>query len=552
MIERTRQGDPLKFTFAILGDRTGGSATEWPLFDRAVEELNVLRPDFVVMTGDMIEGNADDVDAVAAQWVEFEKHAGRLEMPLLFVPGNHDISNPKMLDWWKANIGLTHYSFDYKDCHFLVLNNQEYWAEGGNSFGAAQTGFAVNDIGTNADAEHTFVFMHVPIWNYGGPEWASIQSALEGRPHTVFAGHWHTLGHTYGDGAAYYVVGATKGERVGPPNPLPELGRFAHYTLVTVEGGAARVAFVEPGSIWPPDVAPQSLKEAVGNLISVAAVMPEGLDGDEARAQVEVTVANGMPGPVEVSLDFTGPGAQVWRRTGPSIDSPFDVAPGASMMVANPFSVAVDRILPVPRLKCEVRYKGHPIARREQNVPLFPDSALRWAPEWYVAGPFGAGKLPSRLPERPRETMPKAFALHGPEQGYVAGGTFGEDGAALTWKPLDAEPAHGLGFVNVGKLYGVPFNKLAYASAAVRSPRDQVAYVRLRADDYAQVFVNGEAVEGGRLYRTRSDPQWLALSLEEGWNTLVVKNLAITGGWSFRLLLADPGGKLDFARTRPE
>ncbi|NIA15845.1 MAG: hypothetical protein GWP08_17415 [Nitrospiraceae bacterium] len=552
IIERAWPGDPLKFTFAILGDRTSGTSAEWPVFDRAIDELNVLRPDFAIMIGDMIEGNADDMNAVTAQWEEFREHATRIEMPLLLLPGNHDISNPPMLAWWKANVGRTYYAFDYKGCHFLVLNNQEHWAEGGNSFGAEQVKFAVDDIKASRDARHTFVFMHVPIWSYGSPEWASIHSALGDRPHTVFAGHWHTLGYTHQDNATYYVVGATKGAQIRPPNPLPELGKFPHYTLVTAEGRAAHVTFIEPGSVWPPDVAPQSLKEAARNLISVTAAIPEGLDGDQAYPRVSVTVDNAMPGPVEVSLGFTGLNAQGWHTVGPSIDSPFTLASGTSTTVTNPFIVPVDRILPVPRLRCEVRYKGHSIARMERNAPLFPDSALRWPSEWYVVGPFEAGSLPSRLPERPRETMPRAFALHGPEQGYAAGATFREDGEVLTWRPLDAQPAFGLGFVNVGKLYGIPFNDLAYASSAVYSPRDQRVYARLRADDYAQAFVNGDAIEGGRLYRTRRDPEWVALPLKEGWNALVVKNLAITGGWSFRLLLADPGGELRFAREIAE
>ena len=32
-----------KFTFAILGDKTTGGVLNWPIFDRAVKEINLLQ-----------------------------------------------------------------------------------------------------------------------------------------------------------------------------------------------------------------------------------------------------------------------------------------------------------------------------------------------------------------------------------------------------------------------------------------------------------------------------------------------------------------------------
>lgn len=45
------------FTFGIIADRAGGNPLEgWPYFERAVREMNVLHPDFVLMPGDLIDG----------------------------------------------------------------------------------------------------------------------------------------------------------------------------------------------------------------------------------------------------------------------------------------------------------------------------------------------------------------------------------------------------------------------------------------------------------------------------------------------------------------
>ena len=49
-----------KFTFAILGDKTTGGVLNWPIFDRAVDELNLLQPEFVIMVGDRIQGTVTD------------------------------------------------------------------------------------------------------------------------------------------------------------------------------------------------------------------------------------------------------------------------------------------------------------------------------------------------------------------------------------------------------------------------------------------------------------------------------------------------------------
>ncbi len=65
--------------------------------------------------------------------------------------------------------------------------------------------------------------------------------------------------------------------------------------------------------------------------------------------------------------------------------------------------------------------------------------------------------------------------------------------------------------------------------------------------NYGQVFVNGAEIEEGRLFRTRSDATYIALPLKAGWNTIVVKCVNITGGWTFRLLPADPASELRFA-----
>src|SRR5581483_5504298 len=55
------------FQFAFVSDRTGGHRAG--IFSRAVEQLNLLQPEFVVSVGDLIEGGS--ADSSQGQWKEF-------------------------------------------------------------------------------------------------------------------------------------------------------------------------------------------------------------------------------------------------------------------------------------------------------------------------------------------------------------------------------------------------------------------------------------------------------------------------------------------------
>ena len=52
------QNDPDNFQFAVIGDRTGGGRPG--VLPAAVDLLNLLRPEFVVNVGDLIEGYVQD------------------------------------------------------------------------------------------------------------------------------------------------------------------------------------------------------------------------------------------------------------------------------------------------------------------------------------------------------------------------------------------------------------------------------------------------------------------------------------------------------------
>ncbi len=100
-----------------------GFADETSLYEKAIAEANRLRPDFVVMCGDMTH-DADDLD----QLNEWRRITARLDdnIPMYRVAGNHDVGNrpsPETLALYKERFGEDNYSFDHKGNHFVVINS---------------------------------------------------------------------------------------------------------------------------------------------------------------------------------------------------------------------------------------------------------------------------------------------------------------------------------------------------------------------------------------------------------------------------------------------
>ena len=269
IVQRTFSEDPDKFSFAIIGDKTGGGRDKWPVFDRAISEINSLQPDFAIMVGDLIQGNTIDLEQLRTEWEEFWQHESPLAISFLPLPGNHDITNRVMYNYWVEHIGRTYSAFTYKDCLFIILNTEERHGlpqDVEDWFGEAQIRYAAEELERHPDVRHTFVLLHKPAWLHEGSGWDQIEAALGDRAYTVFAGHYHNLTlHTRND-RRYFVLSATGGGLT--PREAKAYGAFDHYSIVTVDGDDVTVAIVEPGNIHPADISTAAFKEKFGDLFT--------------------------------------------------------------------------------------------------------------------------------------------------------------------------------------------------------------------------------------------------------------------------------------------
>jgi hypothetical protein len=256
-----------EFDFAVVGDRTarhrdGVFEVELP------PRLNLVRPEFVVSVGDLIEGYSEDRAQLAREWDELATAVAKLRMPFFYVPGNHDISNALMAEVWRSRFGPSFYHFRYQQALFLVLDSELFGvARGpdttpGPSRQEQQMAYVESVLREHAGARWTFVFLHRPLWNLppesdAGPpaeipaDWRRVETLLGSRPYTVFAGHFHRYRLHVRHGRQFITLATTGGasELRGTA-----FGEFDHVAFVTLTRDGPQIANLRLDGILPADV----------------------------------------------------------------------------------------------------------------------------------------------------------------------------------------------------------------------------------------------------------------------------------------------------------
>lgn len=279
--------DPDNFQFVILGDRTGGHRPG--VFRAALEKVNLLRPEFVVSVGDLIEGYSDDLDSVEGEWTQIETMLAGLEAPTFYLVGNHDVSSPELAEIWRERRGADYYSFVYRDVLFLALNTEDPAVElpaealagqarlkaamaadpdaaqarileavgdrglppklpGSVNISDEQLSFVSETLDAHSDVRWTMVFLHKPAWIYDSAQFAQIEEMLHDRDYSVIAGHEHYYDYEERNDQDYIIMGTTGGVwlRDGP-------GRVDHITWVTMTDEGPVFANIEVDGIFGKD-----------------------------------------------------------------------------------------------------------------------------------------------------------------------------------------------------------------------------------------------------------------------------------------------------------
>ena len=392
IVERPFSDDPDKFSFAIIGDKTGGGEDKWHVFDRAIAEINALKPDFAIMVGDLIQGYTMDFKRLESEWKEFWGHESALDVPFIPLPGNHDITNRLMYDYWVDNLGRTYSAFTYKKCLFLLLNTEERhglpksddgWRE--NWFGARQIDYALTELAKHKDVRHTVVLLHKPAWLHEDSGWLEIEAGLAGREYTVFAGHYHNLTlHTRED-HRYFVLGATGGAFT--PQETKEFGAFDHYSIVTVDGNDVGVTIIEPGNVHPADISTAEFKENLINLITFKPDFEVNRKQAQSSGTVEFRLKNTLEKPVRAEVTF---GLEAnWRITPPNIA--LEAQPGEEARSTMKLSCPSNMLLPFPTYGYSIAYGGEVLYGQLDIINLVDPTDLYSLNHWMILGPLELG-----------------------------------------------------------------------------------------------------------------------------------------------------------------
>jgi len=167
---------------------------------KAVASVNSMtrQPDFVMFTGDLTH-TTDDPKERRVRLAQFKEIVGELKVKdVHLMPGEHDAS----LDNGKAFIeffGPTHYTFDHKGVHFIVVDNV---SDPAAAIGDEQLDWLRADLEQQPKDARIVVFTHRPLFDlYPQWDWATKDGAraielLQTHDNvTVFYGHIHQENH---------------------------------------------------------------------------------------------------------------------------------------------------------------------------------------------------------------------------------------------------------------------------------------------------------------------------------------------------------------------
>lgn len=252
-----------QFTFAIIGDLNSGERAG--VLEVAVEQINLLRPEFILSIGDLVEGGTVDTTQLKREYDHFDERVGKAKAPFFHIGGNHDLTNPVMRKYWESRYGKRYYHFVYQNVLFLMLDSEDYKEErmweifkarayaiqlldSGKTELAQQTEYfkmpervtgEISDeqsayfekvIADNPNVRWIFVMMHKPVWQReGSGNLSRIEAALGTRNYTVLNGHLHKYSYTEKNNRDYIMVATTGGGQDAKSDMA-----FDHIMMVTL------------------------------------------------------------------------------------------------------------------------------------------------------------------------------------------------------------------------------------------------------------------------------------------------------------------------------
>lgn len=144
---------------------------EWDAarYEEAVDAINAIRPDLVLIGGDMVDdpGSTDQYETFAAITRRIDR-----QIPVRWVPGNHDIApdtvapTPESIAAYRDRFGPDYYAFDHGPLRFVALDTVVIdHPEGAPGEWEAQLAFLAAELADAAQRERPVVLIgHHPLF----------------------------------------------------------------------------------------------------------------------------------------------------------------------------------------------------------------------------------------------------------------------------------------------------------------------------------------------------------------------------------------------------
>jgi 3',5'-cyclic AMP phosphodiesterase CpdA len=210
--------------FGFLENNKGFSG-ETVLYEKAVEKINIIKPAFVVITGDFVNDKSDQ-----SQWNEFDRITGKIDKSIhvWLSPGNHDIGLPPAkddLDKYIRKYGYDRFSFRVRKSLFIGLNTCLI-KSGNNEQEQIQYDWLQQQLKEGKRARHRILFGHYPFF-IKSPDEAETYSNIRGDLRSeyldlfkkynvtaVFSGHLHNNAESF-SGETKMIVTSAVGRPLG-------------------------------------------------------------------------------------------------------------------------------------------------------------------------------------------------------------------------------------------------------------------------------------------------------------------------------------------------
>jgi 3',5'-cyclic AMP phosphodiesterase CpdA len=168
--------------------------------EKAVATVNGLakQPDFIVFTGDLTH-TTDDGKERRARMKRFREIVSALSVKdVRFMAGEHDASLDKG-EAFREFFGATHYTFDHKGVHFIVLDNV---SDPAARLGDEQLAWLAADLKQRKPDDRIVVLTHRPLFDLK-PDWdwttadgaKAIELLMPYSNVVVLYGHIHQENH---------------------------------------------------------------------------------------------------------------------------------------------------------------------------------------------------------------------------------------------------------------------------------------------------------------------------------------------------------------------